>query len=218
MAMLKTMLSLKKYDKNHRLLQVVEKESRSWLRHFIELLYPDLYYQTNVCSANNDIGGVARTLLRTGDGNQTGENLTIASTPGGTHRAVFIGGGGGAYSLLDGQYIGIVVGTGAAAPTPADNALGTRIVHGEGAGTLLYGGCEVYGLTEVNPNASFTIRRYFTNVLGGDINVTECGLYSPATVNPAAVWVFCIARDTFGAITVSNTEILEITYTPQITV
>lgn len=118
-----------------------------------------------------------------------------------------------------GEDIGIVVGTGGGGPATSDDKLATKILHGETAGKLLYGGTELYGLAFVGANGQFTIRRYFTNVLGGDIEVTEVGLYSPGFSTTAkSCYLFCIARDVFAHIHVLNTEILEVTYVPNITV
>ena len=104
------------------------------------------------------------------------------------------------------------------AVTPTDDKLVTKIAHGEAATQLLYGGTELYGLTYANPNVSFNIRRYFTNVAGGAINVTESGLYSPGYSANVISYLFCICRDVFGAVTVNNGQILVVVYTVQTTV
>ena len=219
--MIKTTLGLRRFDKNHILLEEIKKPSRSWLKHFFDLMYEPLGYGTNTLALINDYGGVARTLAIWGGGNEYNANLQCNSTGGGTIHAIW-GGGGSSYSNsapLDGALIGIVIGTGVGAVAPTNDSLGTRIVHGEGAGQMLYGGCELFALTFANPNGSFVIRRYFTNESGGGITVSEVGIHSPARAGAGNLsYLFCIARDLTGGVLVNDTELLEVTYTAQITV
>ena len=74
-------------------------------------------------------------------------------------------------------------------------------------------GCEVVDdESYVNPNGSFTVRRYFTNKSGGTITVNEVGIY-------ALKKVLAIARDLVSpAVNVLNNETLKVEYTFQITV
>ena len=90
-----------------------------------------------------------------------------------------------------------------------------------------YGACEIFNLAVANPNASFSVRRLFTNNSGGLINVAECGMYMAGTkyVNPSGsqnlgqVYSFCVAHDVISpAIALGNGQVLQVTYTPQITV
>lgn len=83
-----------------------------------------------------------------------------------------------------------------------------------------YGGCELLSIAFADPNGQFTIRRYFTNNSGGSITVNEVGIYSVGTDswNTHSSWAFLIARDPTGGIAVADTEILRVTYVPQITV
>ena len=136
-------------------------------------------------------------------------------------RNLFITGGAGyaASYLIEGEKIGIVVGTGVGAPTPTDYALGTKIAHGNGAGQFEYGGNEVLPLVYAAPNVSFTIRRYFTNNSGGAITVNEAGIYAEISSNIVAEFAACIARDLVSpGVAVANTELLRVSYVPQITV
>ncbi|MBA7589973.1 hypothetical protein ES708_32072 [subsurface metagenome] len=122
---------------------------------------------------------------------------------------------------LEGQYIGIQVGTGITAVTPTDTALATRIAHGRSAGQLEYGGCELFGIAFSDPNGEFTIRRYFTNASGGSITVNEVGIYSVGCSKKSSgySWAFLIARDVVSpGVAVLDGEILRVTYVPQITV
>jgi hypothetical protein len=76
-----------------------------------------------------------------------------------------------------------------------------------------YGGCEVVDdESYVNPNGSFTVRRYFTNKSGGSITVNEVGIY-------ALLKELAIARDLVSpGVAVADGETLKVEYTCQITV
>ena len=212
--MIRTKLILARFNKDGKLIEHREQESRSWLKHFFDMLY--ILHNTNVSLANvNDIGGTPREIYyQLGAPSNT---LQVGAPPGNIFLPSYTGGSvRPAYDK--GEKTGIVVGTGALAVTPLQDALQTKIAHGEAAGQLLYGGCELYGLTFANPNGQFTIRRYFTNVLGGAVAVVEAGIYTIAIVGGATAYNFCIARDVFAAVTVNNGEILRVTYVVQITV
>lgn len=209
--MIRTKLILARFDKEGQLVERREQESGSWLKHFFDLLYP-VHTLTTLASIN-DIGGVARTLNQATYGLS---HLMVGSTPGNVQ---LILPSATSTTTYTGDFIGIQVGTSAVAVTPIQDALQARIAHGEAAGQLLYGGCELYGLTFVNPNGQMSIRRYFTNVLGGAISVQEVGIYSPGKTTVPDNRIFCIARDVVApAVTVNNGEILRVTYVPQITV
>ena len=89
---------------------------------------------------------------------------------------------------------------------------------------LEYGATEIFGLSIVNPNGQFNIRRLFTNNSGSAITVQECGIYAVATryfvtTTMGQAYAHCIARDQVApGVTVNNGEVLAVTYTPQITV
>lgn len=225
--MIKTKITICRFDKDHRLLEKREQPSRSWLRHFFELLYEPLGFQINTLAAISDIAGAPRTL-RAVNGSAY-PNLSVWSSPGGTNRPLENSNNAApavtSYSVpVLGDSVGIQVGSNATAVTPTDNSLNTKIAHGEVGGTLLYGGTELYGLLFVNPNGEFTIRRYYTNKSGGNVTVREVGIYSPGDNAANTAYIFCIARDltlVMGVptdVVVLNTEILEVEYTVQITV
>jgi len=74
---------------------------------------------------------------------------------------------------------GIVVGTGTTAVALDDYALETLIAHGNGAGQLSYSTMSVdTSVTNITSQVYILISRTFTNNSGGDINVTEVGLYA----------------------------------------
>jgi hypothetical protein len=222
--MIKTKLILAKSGPNGQLIEQKEQESRSFIKPLLQLLY---VHHAAVSTGSPypmlDITNTSRNMDDTfgGTGDIRKSTLMVGSPPG--ICGVWVSGGALNYTagFLDGSKIGIQVGTGNNPVTPTDIALQSRIAHGEGAGQLLYGGCELFGLTLSNPNGQFTVRRYFTNVLGGSISIQEAGIYAVGASNTQGgegSWYFCIARDVFSAVTVNNGEILRVTYMVQITV
>uniref|UniRef100_A0A6M3LT81 Uncharacterized protein n=1 Tax=viral metagenome TaxID=1070528 RepID=A0A6M3LT81_9ZZZZ len=227
--MLTARLILEKFNGDMRLLEKIEKPSRSFVQGFIELLY---CAHAQVLAAGplpmTDIDGVARNVDGQAGGNceYYKSNLQIGAPAGdGCILGIF----GEDHdsptnypdNMVEGSKIGIQVGTGAGAVAPGDTALGTRILHGRAAGELEYGGCELLGLTIANPNGEFTIRRYFTNNSGGGITVEETGIHALGTmftVGFGMTWAFLVARDLTGGVAVANTELLRVTYVVQITV
>ena len=84
---------------------------------------------------------------------------------------------------------------------------------------ILYGGCEVFGLSFSGPNGQFTIRRFFANASGDSWTVHEVAIYAMGTHHSGQCWSFMIARDIVSpGITVADGELLAVTYVPQITV
>jgi hypothetical protein len=94
-----------------------------------------------------------------------------------------------------------------------------------------YGGCEMFGKVVSNPNGEFSISRLFRNNSGGAISVAEVALYAAVTryqsvtyngapsYKEGDAWAVCVARDVVSpAVNVLNAEILQVVYTPQITV
>ena len=208
-----TTLTIEKRNHDGKILESFTRPSRSWTKHFFDLLYEPLGYQLNTQAAINDVTPAARALS---SGSSSMVYNLFCGAPAGKINSIFIGPTNSTIqgTVIGGDY-GIVVGSGAGGPATTDDKLATKILHGETAGTLLYGGTELYGLTFANPNGQFSIRRYFTNVLGGVIAVTESAIYAVGAGLPS---VFCILRDVFGAVNINNGQILSAVYTVQITV
>ena len=232
--MLTAKLILERFDKDHLLLERREQPSRSFTLGFIQMLYlahaqidtATPYPMNDITNTARDVDGDGTTAMRT-----TKANLKIGASPGNSGMYCSCGELSSINSTLnadtmtiEGEKVGIVVGTGVGAVTPTDYALGTRIVHGSGANEFEYGGCELLSIAFANPNGEFTIRRYFTNNSGGAITVAEVGIYAVGCLakGPTGmVWEsysFLIARDLTGGVAVANTELLRVTYVPQITV
>lgn len=228
--MLTAKVILERLSRDGRLLERREQLSRCFTKGFLELLYcahAQIAYGSPYSIA--DIDGNIRTVdshADTGDNTRrTKSNLMIGSPPG--NSGIFCS-CGYYYSFsfrpnllcIEGEKIGIQVGTGDVAVTPTDTALSARIAHGRSADELEYGGCELVGMTFSDPDGEFTIRRYFTNASGGSITVNEVGMHSIGTdYDSFGAWAFLIARDVVGdsGIAVADGEILRVTYVPQIT-
>jgi len=221
MAKILTKIDLHRLSADGQLLEKRTFLSRSWLQHFFDLWYEPLGYQVNTVAAN-DIGSVSRNLLvKVGGGNTNPLcNLMVASSPGGALSAALLSPAASIPTIpAAGDDIGIVVGSGNTPVTPQDDALVTKVVHGSAAGELEYGGCEVLPPTFADPNGAMLIRRYFTNVSGGNVTIEEVGIYSPGYCHITILYFFCICRDVVApAVVVADTELLMATYTVQITV
>lgn len=227
MGKISTYLTIEKYDKDGGLLLRKKQLSRSWTKHFFDLFYILLGYNTNTLAGISDIFAAAHTLSDVV--NVALCNLSVGAVPGGVTN--YVRGSRSSSPVTNfgstvrynygGEYYGIVVGSNNAAVTPTDNALGTKIAHGNGAGQLEHGGSEIGPAVAAAPNATMYLRRYFTNDSGGNVTVEECGLYSPAytvDANYEYAYIYCICHDVTGAVVVADTEILVVTYTVGITV
>lgn len=84
---------------------------------------------------------------------------------------------------------------------------------------ILYGGCEIYGLSFTHPDGEFRIRRNFHNVSGSSWTINEVGIYAFGTHTSEQGWSYLIARDIVSpSVVVADGEVLRVTYVPQITV
>lgn len=227
---MKAKLGLRRFDKNMNLLESREQPFRSWTLRFIQILYVmSAEISTGAPYNVPDITNTNRGLDAQKNGNAAQrwnkDNMVIAGPAGGSATYMFHGNELSVNQIkpalrVPGYNLGIVVGSDNTAAAPTQFALGTQIAHGEAAGELLYGGNECITIAFVNPNGQFTVRRYFTNVSGGDVTIEEVGIYANgASQTIPAIYQFCIARDVVApAEVVADTEILEVTYTVQITV
>lgn len=212
-----TKIKLTRFDKDFNKLQEIERPSRSWV---IGMWYW-MFTQMAESTLPNciDITNTPREV-------DWGEGASSLSVWGRVAAGGGIGGeednyyaGNNYRGDAAAELIGIQVGSNNAAVTPSDYALGTKIAHGNGGGQLLYGGSEVANPTFADPNGEMIIRRFFTNVSGGNVTVEEMGIYQALNPDGAAAAYFCIARDVVApAVVIANTEILMATYTGQITV
>ncbi|MDD5510608.1 MAG: hypothetical protein PHI12_07360 [Dehalococcoidales bacterium] len=185
--------------KTKRVSQHVVKRSESYVRQFLDLLYAQMRI-----SQQSDKQSIRDT------GNTLRDVFTLTDSSGGITFDVLAGAGVVTF--------GIVVGTGVVAPTINDYALGTPIAHGVGAGQLQYSAITFGAPSSDATTSQLTITRNFANGSGGDITITEVGLYCRANDGVAARY-FCIIRDVIGAgILVPNGSTLTINYRPQATI
>lgn len=110
---------------------------------------------------------------------------------------------------------GIVVGTGVAAESFEDVALGGLIAHGTGAGQLSHAAMVLQTPTYSTLVWTNTLVRLFNNNSGGTIVVGETGLYADFN---AGAQLYMICRDKLGAtVSVLNAGQLTVTYTTTLT-
>lgn len=109
---------------------------------------------------------------------------------------------------------GILLGTGTNAVSCLDNALQTKISHGNAADQLYHMAIGISIVTESASNAYFTTYRNFNNNSGATITVQEVALVARETVSS---WNFIYARDLTGAIEVLNGKTLVAQYTFKVT-
>lgn len=110
--------------------------------------------------------------------------------------------------------LGIILGTGNAAPVPGDYKLQTIIASGAGAGALNYQAQTApTGTTIAGQNTSFVLERLFTNTSGAAIGVNEIGLACYVSPNS-----FLLYRDVLPATdSVPNLGTYRVSITFQIT-
>jgi len=95
-------------------------------------------------------------------------------------------------------------------------------LNGSATPEVNYGACGIENLV-LAAVSSFDIKRLFTNRSGEDISVNECGILAMGgkrdTGTTGGAFPYLIARDVIApAITLSDDEILAVTYTPTTTV
>lgn len=114
---------------------------------------------------------------------------------------------------------GIVVGSGTTAVDVADYKLGTLYAHGMAASNLYYKGTTFGALTYVNSNttAQWTLTRYFYNLSGGELDVSEYALYGLSDVSGSSVY-FCLSRDVLTTVTLKAGQGLKMEYTLEVSI
>ncbi|MBA7677973.1 hypothetical protein ES703_86240 [subsurface metagenome] len=110
---------------------------------------------------------------------------------------------------------GIIVGTGAVAPTINDYVLGTPIAHGVVGGQLQYGAVTFGAPASDATTSQFTITRDFANGSGAGITVNEAGVYVKAYEYNLDYYIMTIRDVIGGGILVPNGQTLTVNYRPQ---
>ena len=112
---------------------------------------------------------------------------------------------------------GIIVGTGATAPTINDYKIETIIPHGAAAGQLSYSDTVIAAAASDATTSQVTITRNFANASGGAITVNEIALYVQGWDGVARY--FMTIRDVIaGGIAVPNGQTLTVNYREQVVV
>lgn len=164
--------------KTGKLLDHQIKRSESFVRQFLDLLFVQMTGITSVSTLSiRDTGNTLRSVYNT---NYSTQNIAY-------HLDVRAAAATSTY--------GIVVGTGVAAATISDYALGTQIAHGAGAGAMQYDAVTFGSPGSDATTSQLTITRNFTANVGG-ITPTEIGLYCRAY--DGAARYFMIIRDVIG--------------------
>lgn len=175
-------------DKHGQLKHFEKKEANSLVKNFLSALYVQMSQTTlNSCI---DTGGSSR---------------NVSANANSFHMVVGAGS----------DVFGIVVGTGTGAVAVTDTKLGTQIANGSGAGQLAYLQDAFTTPATIGSTHSFTVSRGFTNNSGGQINVTEVGMY--AIIFAGANYYFCIDR-TLMSFSIANGATGTVTYTIQVSV
>lgn len=165
---LKAMVGVEVYSGGARILEE-ELESKSFLRNFGRILAAIL------SSTGGEPLGASGPQTSTTVSDTTGTSQTVWACwyAGSNDR----GGGtsmGMKSSEADDAY-GIVVGSSSSPVTPANYALGSKIIHGTGVNKLLYGSHAV-ATSYTSSKSSVEINRSFTNSSGVTVTVREVGL------------------------------------------
>jgi len=148
---IKTFINIKDYDKDGKLFNEEEHECHSFVIAFIDLLNVQF---TQASESIKDTGNTSRTI------SAYAANFAVDAAAADATK-------------------GIVVGTGTNAVAMTDYALQTLIAHGNGANQLSYGAM-TFDPTSTTSGSDryFQIYRTFTNNSGGNITITEVGLYA----------------------------------------
>lgn len=184
--------------KNGKIQEHVIQKSESFVKQFLQLL---------ICQMAGIPSNYPKSIMDTGN---TLRNITT-NLAGADVNTIFDVSAGVGNVLL-----GIVVGTGAVAATISDYVLGNLIANGGGGGQLNYGAVSFGAPASDSTTSQITITRNFSNASGGDITLTEIGLYCKARDNTGSDRYFLIIRDVIGGgILIPNGQTLTVNYRPQ---
>lgn len=192
-------VAFKVFDKNGKVVSETKKTNDAAVANFLQMLYGIM-----AGAANNKSGTVV---------NEGGFQFLAPYITSATDDIMFVNAGASDSNK------GIQVGTGSAAPTPADYKLGTLITTGNGAGQLAYAADVLTPPSTSGQTTSFVISRNFTNNSGAPITVTEIGLAALCYVwdntnNVETGEIILLARDVLGtAQTINDGQSSQGTYT-----
>ncbi len=143
-------------DKHGRVILRENKESRSWVMAYNQLVYGGMSGSGQSVKCTD---GVSRTQSTTYD-------LLLVARPAGYHNR------------------GCVVGSGNAPVTINDYKLETQINHGVGPGQIEHYECTIlYPPSVAGSQCSFRVKRIFHNASGAPVTVREIGVYASISNN-----------------------------------
>lgn len=118
------------------------------------------------------------------------------------------------------DFLGPQIGTGTTAVAIDDNALETRIAHGETSGQMIHHGAYLNNFQISGTTATFDIVKIFENASGGSITVNEIGLYESSDIFEGQIYgVLCMYREVLASgVAVANGQLLKVTITVELTV
>ncbi len=178
-------------DKDGKVTEQRVMKSESFVRQFLELLWIQAFQLPEVVPYNmRDTANALQNICESG--------LIFASN-----------GGVGVITH------GIVVGTGAVAPTINNYQLGTIILHDAApptAGRLQYSAVTFGAPASDATTSQFTITRNFANSSGGAITVNEIGLYVKGYLYNVTYYFMSIRDVIAGGIAVLNGQTLTVNY------
>ncbi len=187
-------LELTVKDKDGKVTEHRVMRSKSFVRQFLELLWVQAFQIPEIAPYNmRDTANVLQDICESA--------YTFASD-------------GGVGIITH----GIVVGTGAVAPTIDDYKLGNIILHDAApptAGRLQYSAV-IFGAPASDATTSqFTITRDFANGSGGGITVNEIGLYVKGFLYSTTYYFMTIRDVIAGGIAVPDGQTLTVNYREQ---
>ena len=198
--MLQAEISIEKYNRKGQLLEKIKQKSRSFLKQFIQLI------EVQINQADKSITDITVT-----DRTVSVQDINLFCVPGGGH-----GYPDPSRRTVQVENVGVVVGSGTASVTPSDTKLEAKIAHGTGAGQLVYLGCGLKPVVTSGSDAYVDLVRFFENNSGGDVTVSEVGIYALGSSNH---YGFCICRDVLSSsITVADGQLLKVRYRIKVTV
>jgi len=205
--MLKAYFQLARYNDNGLIKKTRKKLSRSFVKGFMQMLYA-AFGNASINAITNKNELIAIYTDAFGGGSSFGGSTIFDSNQSIPSSGFLVTTG-----YANGDFLGIVVGTGTTPVDIADAYVLIPIEDGTSTSQLEYLGSSGYGYTVSDPNASFVLERYFRNSSGGTITINEVGV--------------CISNDKHSYLVirdivspgeaVGNGEYLKITYTIQIT-
>lgn len=180
---------IRTWKKDGKIVKVRKKQSRSFVKAWLQLIEMALAHPYNTASDSVNIT----------DTSNTARACSWATEDAQTHWAL--------EAPVSNTNYGVLIGTGTTAPATADYGMETLIAEGAGAGQMNYAATSVLAAGVSGANMEMEMTRAIVNNSGGSITVKEVGL----VVQNATTWYFLIVRDAVND-AVSDGQTYTITY------